>query len=174
MLSRAVVGVVTGAVAGFGFPYTMTLMIRYCNGGPSRSLCRHVLLLIPLQFLFWVAVAGMLVVAGFRFLRQRRGRWVVGVAPVLWVVLVLATLHVIHEYFDLYQAERAPLITTVVVVTGCVAYAVAALCVGRSPGSARAGGRTAVAGAGGDALASVVTAGYGGRCDGAEHRGQDG
>jgi peptidoglycan/LPS O-acetylase OafA/YrhL len=132
MLLRAVLGAVTGAVAGFGFLSTMTLMIRYCDGGPSRTGCREVLLLIPLQFLFWVAVAGMLVVAGFRFLRQRHGGWVVGIAPVLWVVLVFAASYAMHEYLDLYQAERGPFLMVALVITACVAYAIAALGAGRA------------------------------------------
>ncbi|MCR3747663.1 hypothetical protein [Lentzea californiensis] len=132
MLSRTVLGAVIGAVAGFGFLSTMTLTGRYCTFGSGRPLCGHLPLLIPLQFLFWVAAAGMLVVAGFRLLRQRRGWWAAGAAAVLWVALVAATLYVIYEHADLYQAERGPVITTAAVVAACAAYAVAALAVGRA------------------------------------------
>ena len=131
MLSRTVLGAVIGAVAGFGFLSTMTLTTRYCNGGPGRTLCGEPLV-VPLQFLFWIAAAGMLVVAGFRLLRQRRGWWAAGAAAVLWIVLVAATLYVIYEHADLYQAERGPVIMTAAVVTACVAYTAAALTVGRA------------------------------------------
>ncbi|GGM96746.1 hypothetical protein GCM10011609_38140 [Lentzea pudingi] len=132
MLSRTVLGAVTGVIAGFGFLFTLTLTARYCNGGPRRALCGETLLLqYPLQFLFWVAVAGMLVVAGFRFLRQRRGWWVAGSAAVLWLVLVLATGFVVYEHLDLYQAERGPVLVTAALTAAGVSYAIAALCVGR-------------------------------------------
>ncbi|GHH55094.1 hypothetical protein [Lentzea cavernae] len=132
MLLRAVVGAVTGAVAGGGFLVTLTLTTRYCNGGPSRALCGELLLVFPLQFLFWSVVAGMLLAAGFRFLRQRRGWYAAGAAPVLWVLLLVATYYVIYEHLDLYQAERGPVITTAMVITACVAHAVAALAAGRN------------------------------------------
>ncbi|MDX3658392.1 hypothetical protein PV646_13875 [Streptomyces sp. ID05-26A] len=132
MLLRTVLGAVTGAIAGFGFLFTLTLTARYCNGGPRRALCGEALLLqYPLQYLFWVAVAGVLLVAGFRFLRQRRGWWVAGIAAVSWLVLVLAVGYVVYEYLDLYQAERGPVLVTAALSAAGVSYTLAALCVGR-------------------------------------------
>ncbi len=131
MLLRAVVGAVAGAVAATGFLATLTLVVRYCNGGPGRAGCGAFPLLVPPNLVFWVFVAGAAVAAGFGFLGQRRGWWVAGAGGGLWVVLVAAVYYVTYEYLGMYQAERGPVVTVATVIAASLAYAVAALCIGR-------------------------------------------
>ncbi|HUQ60395.1 hypothetical protein [Lentzea sp.] len=131
MLLRTVVGAVAGAVAGAGFLSTSGVAVRYCNGGPGRAGCGGFLVLVPPNLVLWIFVAGAAVLAGFRFLRQRHGWWVTGVGGALWILLVVAVYHVTYTYLDLYQAERGPVISAATVVAASLAFAVAALCIGR-------------------------------------------
>jgi len=128
MLLRTVVGAVAGAVAGVGFLFTLGLMVRYCNG---RGGCGALPVMVPPNLVFWVFVAGAAVLAGFRLLRQRHGWWVMGAGGALWVVLVVAVYYVTYAYLDLYQAERGPVVSAATVIGASLAYAVAALCIGR-------------------------------------------
>ncbi|MFD5828716.1 hypothetical protein [Lentzea sp. NPDC060358] len=131
MVVRTALGAVVGTVVGGGFLLTLNALVRYCNGGPGRAPCGAVPLVVPSGFVLWAALAGLLVVAGFRLLRQAHGWWVVGTGAVLWVALVAAVYHVSREYLGLYQAERGPVVAAAIVLAPCVSYAVAALFVGR-------------------------------------------
>ncbi|MFD9706282.1 hypothetical protein [Lentzea sp. NPDC059081] len=137
MVVRTALGAVVGTVVGGGFLLTLNSVVRYCNGGPGRAPCGSIGLVVPTGFVVWALLAGLFVVAGFHFLHQRHGLWVVGAGAVLWVALVAAVYHVSREYLDLYQADRGPVIAVAIVIAPCVSYAVAALSIGRDAPVAR-------------------------------------
>lgn len=116
MVLRTVVGAVAGAVAGAGFVLTMDIV-------PSRSGIGLFAMAVSVFFAFWMLVAGVLIVGGFRLGRQERGWWTTGIGSGLWVVMIVSLMFSgvfgKHAYMHLFE--------TAVVLVPCVAYAVAAL-----------------------------------------------
>ena len=133
MIVRTAVGVVAGAVAGAGFVLTLGTFTRYCNGGLGRTGCgTGFFTTFGLAFSVWMVVAAAVVCAGFRVVRARRGWWAAGIGSGLWFVLVLAVIYGRTFVLDgMYQAEVRDFLVTSYLVTACVAYAVAALGIGR-------------------------------------------
>ncbi|HEX7305008.1 hypothetical protein [Lentzea sp.] len=129
MVLRTALGAVVGTVVGGGFVVTLDAWGWYCSPGWGRTGCGVGLpATYGLVFGFWTAVAAVLVLAGFRALRARRGWWTAGIGAALWIVLVVGAVVVETRYLDLYQAEGREFMVTAYVLAACVAYAVAALC----------------------------------------------
>jgi hypothetical protein len=142
MLMRTVVGACAGAFAGIGLTLTFDGLGRYCYLAVGRTGCGDSgVLLLPLIFAFWTLVAGVLIWAGFRLGRVARGWWTTGMGSGLWAVLVVAVGWFKALYLDMPQEDGNSFLMTATAVTACVAYAIAALSVGRartwSPGRSR-------------------------------------
>ncbi|SEP88986.1 hypothetical protein [Lentzea albida] len=123
MLSRTVVGAGAGILAGAGFALTLDGLTRYCYLRPGRSGCGlQGPVLYPPVFAFWMAVAGLLIWAGFRVVRQQRGWLATAIGSVLWVVLIVAVLWFRYTYLDLVQEDGHFFVLVAAVVVPCVAY----------------------------------------------------
>ncbi|WP_143036096.1 hypothetical protein [Lentzea fradiae] len=135
---RTVVGAGAGFAAGWGFLLTVNGFSSYCVPGAGRTGCGEPLAMFGLGLLVSLVVAGVLVAAGFRVARQRRGWTVVGIGTSLWLVLLVTVVLVrLFVPMDLYQDEVHRLMTSACLVTACVSYALAALCTGSRPSGRR-------------------------------------
>jgi hypothetical protein len=127
MLMRTVVGAVVGTVVGGGFLLTFQLFVRWCNGGPTRTGCGAGLpLTIGQIFAFWLVVAGVLIYAGFRVARAERGWWAAGIGGGMWVALIVS-----FSFSGMFSKHSDVPFEPVAMLVSCLAYAIAALCVGR-------------------------------------------
>ncbi|MFI6101760.1 hypothetical protein ACIA8G_39950 [Lentzea sp. NPDC051213] len=137
MLSRTVVGACAGALVGAGFALTLDGLRQYCYLRPGRTGCGDSsLLLLPPIFALWMLVAGALIYAGFRAARVDRGWSATGIGSGLWVVLIVAVVWFKTLFLDMYQEDGHRFLMTASVIVPCIAYAIAALCTGRSRSSA--------------------------------------
>ena len=129
MLLRAAVGAIAGAVVGAGFQVNLSMFVRYCNGGPSRTGCGEAFpQLVPVIFAFWIFVAGVLVALGFRAAREARGWWAIGIGSGLWVVSIVSVAFsgLLGKHSDIPITMDAAM-----VLVPCLAYGLAALATSR-------------------------------------------
>lgn len=132
MLLRGLVGACAGFLAGVGFALTLDGFDQYCNLHPGQTGCGGgIVLILPLMFAWWMLVAGALIHGGFRLARVTRGWQAAGIGSALWLPLVVVVVSFKSLFVDLHPDDLRPFVLNAAVVTSCVAYAVAALCIGR-------------------------------------------
>ena len=129
MVLRTAVGTVAGSLAGAGLLVTIYMFASYCDSGRGRRGCgAGSVLLIPSFFLFWMYVAGVLIVLGFGMRRQGGGWPTAWIGSGLWVVLGMAFHYVDALYVHPQMPTDLRVMAHAAVIVPCVAYTIAALC----------------------------------------------
>jgi hypothetical protein len=132
MLLRGLVGASAGFLAGVGFALTLSGFRDYCDSEPLPIGCGGLFLLVlPLVFACWMLVAGALIHAGFRLGRVTRGWQAAGIGSALWLPMVVVVASVGRVLLDVHPNDGRLYVLNSAVITSCVAYAVAALWIGR-------------------------------------------
>jgi hypothetical protein len=133
MVLRTGAGACAGALAGLGFALTADWHRQYCYLKPGRTGCGDSSpLLLPPIFGFWMLVAGVVIYLGFRLARAERGWWATGLGSGLWFVLIVGVVWFKTLFLDMVQEDGHLFLMQAAVIVSCVAYAAAALFVGRA------------------------------------------
>jgi hypothetical protein len=132
MLLRGFVGAAAGFLAGVGFALTLDGFDQYCDLHPGQRGCGGgFILILPLMFACWMLVAAALIHAGFRLGHLTRGWQAAGIGSALWLPMAVVVVSIGGYLLEVHPNDGRLYALNSAVITSCVSYAIAALCIGR-------------------------------------------